>query len=100
MRYRSAPGQAWTRTPPNARGTLTAAQLVAAAAAAGFAALVVYRVYQRRPLRAAIGLTVAALLVLYAAHVIAGVPNPQAEVERSGDALGGWAMTNGYVLVS
>jgi membrane protein DedA with SNARE-associated domain len=77
-------------------GTLTAAQLVAAAAAAVFVALATYRVYQRRPLRAAVGLTVAALLLLYAANVVTGVPDPQAEIERSGDALGGWA----YLVVA
>jgi membrane protein DedA with SNARE-associated domain len=77
-------------------GTLTVAQLVAAGAAVVFAALAAYRVYQRRPLRAAVGVAVAALLVLYVAEVISGVPDPQAEVERSGDALGGWA----YLVVA
>ena len=75
---------------------MTTAQGVAATAAAAFALLAAYRVYQRRPLRAAIGFTVAALLLLYAAHVIVGVPDPQAEIERSGDALGRWA----YLVVA
>jgi membrane protein DedA with SNARE-associated domain len=70
--------------------------VVAATAAAVFVVLAAYRVYGRRPLRAAIGLTVAALLVLYAADVVTGVPDPQAEIERSGDALGRWA----YLVVA
>jgi membrane protein DedA with SNARE-associated domain len=70
--------------------------VVAATAAAAFVILAAYRVYGRRPLRAAISLTVAALLVLYAAGVVTGLPDPQAEIKRSGDALGRWA----YLVVA
>ena len=59
-------------------------------------ALAAYRLYGRRPLRAAISLTVAALLVLYAAGVVTGVPDPRTEIERSGDALDHWA----YLVVA
>ena len=86
----------FARTFARGRGTLTAAQLVAATAAAVFAVLVAYRAYQRRPVRAAVGVAVAVLLVLYAAEVVTGVPDPQAEIERSGDALGRWA----YLVVA
>ena len=72
-------------------GNLTTAQTVAAAAAPVFVALAAYRVYQRRPLRATISLTVAALLVLVATQVVTGVPDPQAEIESSGETLGRWA---------
>ena len=61
-----------------------------------FVALATYRAHQRRPLRAAISLTVAACSLLYAAEVITGVPDPQGQIERSGDALGGWA----YLVVA
>ena len=38
----------------------------------------------------------AALLALYAADVITGVPDPQGQIERSSDALGRWA----YLVVA
>ena len=64
---------------------------VAGCAAALLVGLAAYRMYQRRPLRAAVGLAFATLLVLYAANVVTGVPDPQSEIEASGDALGRWA---------
>ena len=61
-----------------------------------FVTLAIYRVHQRRPLRAAISLAVAAFLALFAAEVITGVPDPQGQIERSSDALGRWA----YLVVA
>jgi undecaprenyl-diphosphatase len=75
---------------------LIATQIVAASAGAVFVTLAIYRVHQRRPLRAAISLTVAAFLALFAAEVITGVPDPQGQIERSSDALGRWA----YLVVA
>lgn len=75
---------------------MTPAQLLAATAAAALALLALFRLYQRRPLRAALGLTAAGLLALYAVEVLTALPDPQAALERSGDALGDWA----YPLVA
>lgn len=75
---------------------MTPAQLLAATAAVALLLLALYRVYQRRPLRAALGLTAAGLLTLYAVEVLTALPDPQAALERSGEALGSWA----YPLVA
>jgi len=74
---------------------MTPAHILAATAAAGLVLLALFRLYQRRPLRAAFGLTAAGLLVLYAVELLTALPDPQAALERSGQALGDWA----YVVV-
>jgi len=74
---------------------VTPAQLLAAAVALALALLAVLRLYQRRPLRAALGLTAAGLLALYALELLTALPDLQRAIERSGD-LGGWA----YLLVA
>jgi membrane protein DedA with SNARE-associated domain len=71
-------------------------QTVAAAGTAILVALAVHRMFQRRPLRAALSVAGAGLLFLYAAGVVTGMPDPQAEIERSGDGLGRWA----YLVVA
>lgn len=75
---------------------MTPARILVAALAAGFLALAAHRVRQGRPLRAALGISVAALLALYAAGVLTGVPNPRTAIEESGESLGDWA----YVVVA
>ena len=70
---------------------MSAAETLAAAAAAIFVLLAVYRLRQRRPLRAGLGLALAGLLGLYAAGLLPGVPDPRHAIEESADALGSWA---------
>lgn len=75
---------------------MSPAQLLAASVAAALLLLALFRTYQRRPLRAALGLTAAGLLALYALEVLTAMPDPQSALERSGEALGPWA----YLLVA
>ena len=70
---------------------MTAARIVAAVAAAGFVVLAAWRLRTGRRARAALGLTVALLLSLYAAGESIALPDGEAAVEDAADALGGWA---------
>jgi membrane protein DedA with SNARE-associated domain len=69
---------------------MTAPRLVAAVLAAGLVGLAGWRLRTGRRARAALGASAAALLALYASGAPLAVPDGEAAIEDSADALDGW----------